>query len=325
MEERKSATPEGAIIGLETRARRISRWVTDRLAGGGALGATVASVHARVANLRLESGEFVCAGAAEVPLAANALSIDLPPDTTLRALGLEAGQPAAVSDTVLTIASRLRIRLAGARRWEPRPRPARTSRRELAHGARRARALAVAEGTSTSLLRLLWASGDAGALPEPARSAALPSLALWTAAVKGDLAGVERASARLAGLGLGLTPSGDDYLAGFAAAWVLATEALGGGGHHDAEVPHALAAGAAPGASPLGHAWIAHATRGEVAEPMTRFFGALLGGRLGAPALTGSARGVLGLGASSGTDWMVGALAGVEAALAALASATAWN
>ena len=137
--------------------------------------------------------------------------------------------------------------------------------------------------------------------------------------MKGDLAGVERASAGLAGLGLGLTPSGDDYLAGFAAAWVLATEALG---HLDAEVPHALCAGARPGASALGYAWIAHATRGEVAEPMTRFFEALLGGRLGGPALTGSARGVLGLGASSGSDWMVGALAGVEAALA---SATAWN
>ena len=299
--------------------------MTDRLAGGGALSATVASVHARVLNLRLENGELVCAGAAEVPLAANGLSIDLPPDTTLRMLGLEAGQPAAVSDTVLTIAARLCVRLAGAGRWEPRPRPARMTRSELARRGRRARALAAAEGTSTSLLPLLWAQGDAGALPEPARSAALPSLALWTAAVKGDPAGVERASARLAGLGLGLTPSGDDYLAGFAAAWVLTNEALGEGGRRRAEIPHALAAGAASGASALGHAWIAHATRGEVAEPMTRFFGALLGGRLGPLALAGSARGVLGLGASSGTDWMVGALAGVEAALAAQASAAAWN
>jgi Protein of unknown function (DUF2877) len=298
--------------------------VIERLTGGGARGATVASVHPRLAILRLDSDELVCVGATSVPLAANGLSIDLPPGASLLTLGLEAGQAATLSRRSLSIpAAGLRVELAGASRWEPRPRPGRTSPRELARRARRARALTVAEGNSRSLLPLLWVSDGAGLLPEPARSAAPPAAVLGAAAARADPDGVRRAAARLAGLGPGLTPSGDDYLAGFAAAWVLAAAALGRGGPDGAEVPDALVRGAAPGASPLGRAWIAHAARGEVAEPMARFLTALLGGE--APPLAGSTRGVLGLGASSGTDWMVGALSGVDARLAAIAPVARWN
>ncbi len=296
----------------------------ERLTGGGVRGATVASVHTRVAIIRLDSGELVCVGAASVPLAANGLSIDLPPGAALWTLGLEAGQAAMLSRRLLSIpAAGLCVDLAGASRWEPRPRPGRTSPRELARRARRARALTVAEGNSPSLLPLLGVSDGAGLLPEPARSAAPPAAVLGTAAAGRDPDGVRRAAARLAGLGPGLTPAGDDYLAGFAAAWVLAAAAFGRRGPAAAEVPDALVRGAAPGASQLGLAWIAHAARGEVAEPMAGFLTALLGG---APqALAGSTRGVLGLGASSGTDWMVGALSGVDALLAAIAPVARWN
>ena len=295
----------------------------ERLTGGYARGATVASVHTRVANLRFDSGELVCLGAASVPLAANGLSIDLPPGATLGTLGLEAGQVILLSRRSLVIpAAGLRVDLAGASPWEPRPRPGRTSPRELARRARRARALTVAEGNSPSLLPLLWVS-DRSLLPEPARSAASPAAVLRAAALGAEPDRVRRAAARLAGLGPGLTPSGDDYLAGFAAAWVLGAAALGRGGPDRTDVAAALARGAAPGASPLGRAWIAHAARGEVAEPMACFFTALLGGAT--QALAASTRGVLGLGASSGTDWMVGALLGVDALLAAIAPGAAWN
>ena len=313
-DERRGARSEGRIIGLE--GRRISRWVIERLTGGGARDATVASVHTRVAILRLDRGELVCVGTTSVPLAANGLSIDLPPGAAPWTLGLEAGQAAMLSRRSLSIpAAGLCVDLDGASRWEPRPRPGRTSPRELARRARRARALTVAEGNSPSLLPLLWDSDGAGLLPEPARSAGPPAAILGAAAAAAEPDGVRRAAARLAGLGPGLTPSGDDYLAGFAAAWVLAAAALGREGPAGAAVQDALVRGAAPGASPLGRAWIAHAARGEVAEPLARFLTALLGGP--PEALAGSTRGVLGLGASSGTDWMVGALSGVDALLAA--------
>ena len=66
----------------------------------------------------------MCLGAASVPLAANGLSIDLPPGATLGTLGLEAGQVILLSRRSLVIpAAGLRVDLAGASPWEPRPRP----------------------------------------------------------------------------------------------------------------------------------------------------------------------------------------------------------
>ena len=62
----------------------------------------------------------------------------------------------------------------------------------------------------------------------------------------------------LAGRGDGLTPAGDDVLAGYAA-WTLA-----------AGEPATLSALAAPRCSPIGLAYLRCAERGEVPEPATR-------------------------------------------------------
>ncbi|PYM08162.1 MAG: hypothetical protein DMD82_03400 [Candidatus Rokuibacteriota bacterium] len=312
------------ITGLDVPARRISRWVCDRLAYDRPRGAAITSLYGGVANLRLDSGELVCIGAMEIPLSPNGLSIDLPDGLTFFDLGLRIGQAATcVSDALSFSEARLRVRLAGAARWEPRPTTAGVSPRELARSACEARALAVAEGACGSLLPLLWAHEGIVAVPEPARRAALPAITLGRGAVAGERRAVARAAGRLAGLGPGLTPSGDDYLAGFAAAWALVSEALGLDSWRVRLVLEALRAGADPGASELGRAWISHATRGEVAEPMARFFTALLGTR--PDALAVSARGVLRLGATSGTDWLVGALAGVAASLVAIQTDRSWN
>ena len=312
------------ITGLDIPARRISRWVCDRLAFERPRRAAIMGLYRSVANLRLDSGELVCMGALEIPLSPNGLSIDLPRDLALFDLGLRIGQTATcVSDALSISEARLLVRLAGATRWEPRPTTAGLSPGELASRACEARALAIAEGACGSLLPLLWAHEGIVELPEPARRAALSAIALGRGTVAGDRRAVERAAGRLAGLGPGLTPSGDDYLAGFAAAWALTSEALGLDSGRTRHVLEALWSGAEPGASELGRAWISHAARGEVAEPMARFFTALLGTR--PDALAVSARGVLRLGATSGTDWVVGVLAGVGAALAAIQADRLWN
>jgi hypothetical protein len=126
---------------------------------------------------------------------------------------------------------------------------------------------------------------------------------------------VARAAAGLAGLGPGLTPSGDDVLAGFAAAWRLLAEALGRDGAARRGVTAAIGAGARAGGSPLGRAWLAHAIRGELPEPMTRFAHALFDAD--ARDLAAAVRAVLAVGASSGTDWTVGFLLGGGAAMEA--------
>jgi hypothetical protein len=86
-----------------------------------------------------------------------------------------------------------------------------------------------------------------------------------------------------------------------------------------AGVTAALLAGARPGASPLGRAWLEHAVRGELPEPMTRFAEALFAAD--ARDLAPAARRMLAVGASSGTDWTVGFLLGAGAVL----DATPWS
>jgi hypothetical protein len=297
--------------------------VTERVAAS-PCGATVASAHGRAVNLRLESGEFVALTASELPLAANGVTVDLAPDVAFTGLGLTCGQAAVLSADAIEVAEAgVRTVLTGAIRWEPRPAAGRLSPVELAARARAARAVAIAEGDGRSLLPLVWASDGFLESREPARSAAAPAAALRAAAASDDAPRVEDAARGLAGLGPGLTPSGDDYLAGFAAAWVLASESLGRGPRWCASVPAAVLAGAARGASALGLGWIRHATRGEVGEPMAHVFTALLG--VTPVGLAPAVRGVIALGSTSGTDWMTGALAGVDAALAAHGGDRTWS
>jgi hypothetical protein len=134
---------------------------------------------------------------------------------------------------------------------------------------------------------------------------------LRDAALRGNAAALARAARDLAGFGPGLTPSGDDFLAGFVAAWTLVGEALGQDRAVRERVTDAVVSGATRGASPLGRAWLGHARRGELLEPMTRFVAALL-----APEprdLAPAVRDALAVGSSSGTDWTVGFLLGSEA------------
>jgi hypothetical protein len=136
---------------------------------------------------------------------------------------------------------------------------------------------------------------------------------LGDAALRGDAATLTRAARAVAGLGPGLTPSGDDLLSGFAAAWTLVGESLSVPVEASMRVTEALRVGATHGASPLGRAWLAHACRGELWEPMTEFAGLLLSAESRDPG--GAVRAALGVGSSSGTDWMVGFLLGASATL----------
>jgi hypothetical protein len=123
-----------------------------------------------------------------------------------------------------------------------------------------------------------WRAALAGALeaaPDPP-----PALAAGLAALRaGDL---ETAVARLAGRGPGLTPAGDDVLAGYAA-W------------RDDSVISALAAGRA---SPIGLAYLRCAERGELPEPAERVRRAIRAGN--ATAARRAARALTAWGASSG-------------------------
>jgi hypothetical protein len=86
-----------------------------------------------------------------------------------------------------------------------------------------------------------------------------------------DLSSSLTAARQLAGLGIGLTPAGDDFIMGaLYAAWII----------HPPEVASALAQAIANTAAPLttslSAAWLRAAGRGEVGELWHAFFNALL-------------------------------------------------
>jgi hypothetical protein len=150
-------------------------------------------------------------------------------------------------------------------------------------------------------------AAPAHAAPFPATLAALaaalaaappppPELSPGLAALRAGA--LDGAVARLAGRGDGLTPAGDDVLAGFAA-W--------------GAVP-GLAALAARRSSPLGLAYLRCAERGELPEPVARVLDAI---RAGDPALARlRARGLARWGASSGAAMLWGIAAAATGACA---------
>ena len=301
----------------------------------------VLGVQRRVCQLAIEDGPLLMLSAAEVPLAPNALAVDVPPDVTLRDAGFRVGQVVGLGSGLDFETARprrragvswqsrpgpadWRVTLGRASTWEPRPSVHRVAPHELTDRLRAARGTVVADGAGESLLPVLWASESdvSGFRPGLVQTARMSARLLTDAAVRRDERSVARAARGLAGLGPGLTPSGDDLLAGFAASWILVGEALEQDGAAHQRVTDALLTGGEPGASPLGRVWLAHACRGEILEPMTRFAGALLArqpGDLGA-----AVRGALAVGSSSGTDWMVGFLLGAPAVLDGMTVARPW-
>jgi hypothetical protein len=315
-------------------AVRVSRCVRERLDSGGR--AVVLGVQRRACHLALDDGPLLVLSMPDVPLAPNGFSLDLGRHPTPAASGFYAGQsislrsgpdfqtvhPGRGAGIVWKSKSDPVILLGEAATWEPRPSVPRSAPPDLAARLRTVRATVVAEGARESLLPLLWVSEHDAFQPGVARAASPAARLLREAAIRRDEASLTRAARGLAGLGSGLTPSGDDLLAGFAASWVLVGEALGVEASSHRRLTDALVAGAQLGASPLGLAWIRHAGRGELLEPMTGFVAALLAA---APCDPGPcARAALRVGSSSGTDWMVGFLLGATAALDATTGGRPW-
>jgi hypothetical protein len=172
------------------------------------------------------------------------------------------GDPAAVGAGGALVVGPLRIELGAARDWAP----------------PRARALAPQ-----------WSAALAAALDvvAAAPSELAPGLAALTA---GDLGG---AVTQLAGRGDGLTPAGDDVLAGFAA-WRWACD-----------TPVVLPA---QRCAPLGREYLRCAERGELPQPAAAVLAAIRAGDR--QAATRRARGLAGWGASSGAALLWGMAAG---------------
>jgi len=143
---------------------------------------------------------------------------------------------------------------------------------------------------------------------------ALPMLRLLAqASWLQDIAGVEEAARRLAGLGPGLTPAGDDALAGFAAVMKLLSPQLSVDSASRDHIAVAIASVARPRTTALSAVLLAHAARGEVAEQVGDFLLSLALPVEASKAVLHAADRVLAFGSSSGGDTLLGMLLGLRA------------
>ncbi len=164
--------------------------------------------------------------------------------------------------------------------------------------------------TRRTLPPSLWPPASAEAI-ETAAAASLVALPAAPMVLERGLAALQRgavtdAVGSLAGLGPGLTPAGDDVLAGYAASRVMLRRARPRRGVAlDDPVP--LSTLAADRSSALGLAYLSCAERGEVAEPAARLLSAIHSGSAAAAQV--AAGQLRAWGASSGTAIALGILA----------------
>jgi hypothetical protein len=124
----------------------------------------------------------------------------------------------------------------------------------------------------------------------------------------GDVATALGPTSHLIGLGIGLTPSGDDYLVGLLAG----LQATGDPDRHD--LGAAIAVRAPGRTTAVGAAALGHATRGAFSERLHDLLVALARGRL--DDLEAPIRRTMAYGATSGSDTLVGLFAALDLAVA---------
>ena len=232
-------------------------------------------------------------------------------------------------------AAGLRIDIAGSPRWDPRPRfPSRSlPPTELERNLNRLDGLIRQDAGDKpwSFASLLDPSVDlaqetrAPSQGEEAQRALLaqrarPAVTALLGAVKeGETDRISAAARRLAGLGRGLTPSGDDFLIGVCGAIVLADAMLL---VSRKEASSSVASGqdrvlaiavAADQTTLLSGAWLRHAAHGEFGSEVGRVLIALADGN--ATDLHGAITKLLAVGGVSGLDTATGLLYGTRAML----------
>ena len=147
----------------------------------------------------------------------------------------------------------------------------------------------------------------------PLAKIALPLLRLLVyASWQCDVAGVGEAARGLAGLGPGLTPSGDDTLGGFAGVLALLSTQLSVDAVPRSHLASIIVNAARPRTTKLSVTLLEHAARGEMAEQVGELLTALALPVEESEAVLHAADRVLAYGACSGGDTLLGLLLGLR-------------
>jgi hypothetical protein len=259
--------------------------------------------------LRTSRGELVCLGFVEI--GAGPLNVQCDPGAAppWHALGIERGAAGRVEGSILLL-GRVRIELGDAICWSPPPLSGVPWTERLPAGLALIDETARSEAPADGLAPLLdEVSGRPSRVDSALLRAARPGVrclcerpgsALDCRRGRAGSAADPCAAIRgLVGLGPGLTPSGDDVLAGT----LVALRAFGAGARADALGRLALDA-AREGTGPISRAHLECAAVGEGAEAL---HGVLSGLAAGTPAgLREAIRGLVRIGHTSGWDALLG-------------------
>jgi hypothetical protein len=204
-------------------------------------------------------------------------------------VALPGGAPAEVGGGRIAVGD-LVVRAAAW--WDPRPRLPSARPALLPEGVRQLRGTLYGEGVPHSAFTLPGLPAGPGG----------PLAALRGAVRRADLDAALRTAVRLIGLGPGLTPAGDDVMAGTMAGLVLL-------GHPSAErfatSVHALAAGRT---TELSRALLRHAAAGRVSGEYAAVLQGLVGERPLGPAIAG----LLATGSTSGRAMALGLCTAID-------------
>jgi hypothetical protein len=283
-------------------ARSVSRPLRERL-GRAPLAARVLAVFDRACDLVTPAGEVV---ALVTPDVGNGpLNVVVQAEAGCFAETLP-GMHARLDREQLEIGGLLVV-LGAARTWEPRPDwDALRTRSDVIAGRLPAlSALALRDAAADSLMMLLQdPCAPVGGFSREVRAAARDGSAPLRAGWPGDKERAREGAVALAGLGGGLTPAGDDFLAG-AMLWTWLAHPM----------PHSfcrmLAEASAPHTTILSAAFLRAAARGQCSAPWHHLLQALAQGaeqQQDTSRLEPAVREVLAHGATSGADALAGFL-----------------
>lgn len=267
---------------------------------------TVLTAGGTAANLLDSTGRLWSLGSRHVPDAPGMWTLDLD-DVVL--LELSPGSVVPLRDGRLRCAGAT-VELRGARPWEPPPR-SRIADPTAAAGLVRRTVGTCAPGT------LRPAEGDMEVRASPAQAAVVSQLnqraaRLLAAARAGDRGAVMGAARSLLGLGPGLTPSGDDWLAGL----VLTLRHLDDDSAPPPALPPSAVRAAAreavqPGLTTVvSEHMLQHALDGRGARPLHNLLAALA--ELDPTGAASAVEALLRIGHTSGSDQLCGVLAALD-------------
>ncbi|MDI6895551.1 MAG: DUF2877 domain-containing protein [Bacillota bacterium] len=310
------------MTGSYLRGTSVSAYA-DNLVSGPRQEGRVLAVFEKTSYMEFPGNRLLCAAVPSVGNGPFTILVELHPRKPLSSL-LRPGDRCAVGDGSLEVGG-LYADLTGAPRWVS-SWQACSGRPEGCVGAVRTRLSAAAElfrreGRRDKPGWLLTFAGDG--VPGEMEGESFTGLMLGAArkglallrqgVLQGSPALLTAGASSLVGLGPGLTPSGDDLLAGFMLGVQLASRAAGrdAAGSQDVWEPVVMSLGRST--TVVAAAFLRFAARGMVSEPIERLLRALLGWG----EVDEASRGVLRLGGSSGNDFMAGLLAGAQAGMAA--------